>query len=355
MMLENYKQTLKDMWNTKSTLLSKSYSIKNLFAKTIIIASICVSSIALSTTSSAYIPARNSNINNNNNNNTNNNNNSGLSITDTILVKKDTVSAKNYALADLSFNPKSLDSMIASYAHVDNNFFSDNEYYRMLRQNDALSQMKKYDIQAESIVLIVNKTFQKAMLVKFEVQPYIYSKDSLDSFVRQGRDVKISKNIPDKLVEMVLEPTILSETDCSTAKVYGSKEFDGDAKTPEGMLTIYSIEDSHDWTYDGLLAFGPDFLRIKNAIGIHGNGTDTTRIKDWKSNPHYSPGGPLGLYANNFGYGLSHGCIRLDNSVIDTLVKNDMLKNGTRVIIFENKELTEKLSRYYNASMQANL
>jgi len=195
--------------------------------------------------------------------------------------------------------------------------------------------------------MLVNKTFQKAMIIKMEMQPYIYPKDSLDSFVKQGRSFKISKNESDKLVEMVLEPTILFETDCSTAKTYGIKEFDGDSKTPEGIFTIYSVEDSHTWTYDGVLAYGPKFLRIKNSIGIHGTGTDTLRNKDMSKDRKYVAPEPLGIYANNFGVGRSHGCIRLDNKVVDDLTNDGVLKNGTKVIIFENKYLTEALSRHY--------
>ena len=279
--------------------------------------------------------------------------------TDAIKVNIDANTAviknniKNDSLLGTSLdNSRSLDKIIASYAqtHPDNNMFVDNDYYKTLRVNDAFSQVKKYDIKAESTILLVNKTFQKAMIIKLEMQPYIYPKDSLDSFIEQGKSFKVSKNEPDKLVEMILEPTILFETDCSTAKTYGLKELDGDSKTPEGIFTIYSVEDSHTWTYDGVLAFGPKFLRIKNSIGIHGNGTDTSRNKDLSINRNYMAPEPLGIYANNFGVGLSHGCIRLGNDVVDKLTNDGILKNGTKVIIFENKELTEALSRHYQSA-----
>ncbi|MGV8141690.1 MAG: L,D-transpeptidase [Candidatus Woesearchaeota archaeon] len=271
----------------------------------------------------------------------------------------------------------SLDNIVYSYASSDYRIFVDNDYYRKMRESDALQQINMYDLKKESTLMVVNKTFQKAMIVKFEKQPYIYHRDSSDSFIIQGREFKLSRNMPDKIVEMVLEPTILFETDCSTAKIYGNKEFDGDAKTPEGLFIIYSMEDSRDWTYEGKLAFGPKFLRIKNAIGIHGNGTDTSYIKEAyvnnksfnnaqvnknsvNKNPvdnisadkisedrRYMLPEPLGIYKNNFGYGLSHGCIRLENSVINRLTEEGLLKNGTKVIVFENKELTEILSSHY--------
>jgi hypothetical protein len=241
------------------------------------------------------------------------------------------------------------EDIIASYAKEDI-FFKDNNYYMSLRETDAFSELKKYGIDKESTVMVINKTFQKAMILRMEMQLYIYSRDSIDSFIRQGKDFKVSRNMPDKIVTMVLEPNILLETDCSTAMAYGSKEFDGDAKTPEGLFNIYSIEDSQNWMYDGLWAFGPKFLRIKNSIGIHGNGTDTSKTsshRDLFSDKRFMVSGPLGIYANNFGYGLSHGCIRLENSVLDRWTNDGILKNGTKVIIFENKELTEILSKHY--------
>ena len=244
----------------------------------------------------------------------------------------------------------SLDSIIASCATFDNKIFVDNDYYRMMRENDAFAQIKKYDIKTESEVLIVNKTFQKAMIINLEMQPYIYSKDSIDSFVKQGRKFKVSRNMPENIVEMKLESKIYLEMDCSTAKVYGKKIYDGDAKTPEGIFTVYGVEDSHNWTFEGLWAYGPKFLRIKDAIGIHGNGTDESTHDTLVKDKRYVQECSLGIYSNNFGRGLSHGCIRLKNEILDKLIKDGMIKMGTKVIIFENKELTETLFKHYLSS-----
>jgi lipoprotein-anchoring transpeptidase ErfK/SrfK len=345
----------------KNILFTESSSIKNLYARAIIAASICWGGMNMVTAN--YTHPRNYNYNNNDTV-------VAASYTNKTFLKTDTLknintitlninastadillNLKNNSFPDtLSDNPQSLDKTIASYAYHDDTMFVDNEYYKRLRENDAFLQIKKYDINTESTIMLVNKTFQKAMIVRLEVQPYIYSKDSLDSFIEQGRSFKVSKNEPNKLVETVLEPTVLFETDCSTAKTYGVKEFDGDSKTPEGIFTIYSVEDSRNWTYDGALAFGPKFFRIKNSIGIHGNGTDTSGNGDLSKNGKYIAPEPLGIYINNFGVGLSHGCVRLENSVVDKLTDEGMLKNGTRVIIFENKELTKLLSRYYRSA-----
>lgn len=121
------------------------------------------------------------------------------------------------------------------------------------------------------------------------------------------------------------------ETDCSTGKNQGKKQRQGDGRTPEGIFKIISIEKSDTWRYDNELAYGPWFLRInsgrknnegelitnqRSPIGIHGTNEPNK----------------LGIFNGNFGYGASHGCIRLNNDDVIYL-KNNFINIGTPVVI----------------------
>jgi len=240
-----------------------------------------------------------------------------------------------------------MDEIIASYAASDSGVFKDNCYYKRLREDGAFRKISQYHIKDESIVLLIDKTFQKGILVQLEEQSYVYSIDSLESLIRQNRKIKISANDPNRIVESILTPRVISEYDCSTAEIYGRKKHDGDGKTPEGIFSVYSVEESHNRLFNGLKAYGAYFLRIFNSIGIHGNGTDTTKTKRGRNDPAYMTPEPLGIYSNNFGYGLSHGCIRLDNDVVRMNVYNGKIGYGTRIIIFEDTQLTELLRKNY--------
>jgi len=269
-------------------------------------------------------------------------------------VTDDVCTSGNYA--NKSFDEKSLpskeslESIISSYAKSAGTFI-DNDYYKNLREEDALKQLEKYGLKYglnSRTVLVVNKTFQKAMVISYERQLYLYSKDSLASFENQGRKTASFGNDDEYIAEYVYAPKIIFETDCSTGRNSGNKHVKHDLKTPQGKFNIYEMHDSHDWTYEGLKAYGPIFFRIQDAIGVHGNGTDTVLNRNWKEDSRYKKPEPLGIYHNNFGHGLSHGCVRLDNQVLQKMSDEGLLTKGMDVIIFEDKELTSILSKYYN-------
>jgi lipoprotein-anchoring transpeptidase ErfK/SrfK len=104
----------------------------------------------------------------------------------------------------------------------------------------------------------------------------------------------------------------------------GDKEKVGDLRTPEGMFTVQRIEDSESWKYDfedddtGPVpgAYGPYFIRLlvpkHKGIGIHGTHDNST-----------------------IGKRVSHGCIRMKNEDLLTLV--DILNPGIPVLINEDQ------------------
>lgn len=104
----------------------------------------------------------------------------------------------------------------------------------------------------------------------------------------------------------------------------GDKEKVGDLKTPEGLFTVQRIEDSKSWKYDfedddlGPVAgaYGPYFIRLlvpkHKGIGIHGTHDNST-----------------------IGKRVSHGCIRMKNEDLLTLV--DMVNPGIPVLINEDQ------------------
>jgi lipoprotein-anchoring transpeptidase ErfK/SrfK len=109
----------------------------------------------------------------------------------------------------------------------------------------------------------------------------------------------------------------------------GDKEKVGDLKTPEGLFTVQRIEDSKSWKYDfeddGLGpvagAYGPYFIRLlvprHKGIGIHGTHDNST-----------------------IGKRVSHGCIRMKNEDLLTLV--DMVNPGIPVLINEDQIVESK-------------
>ena len=92
----------------------------------------------------------------------------------------------------------------------------------------------------------------------------------------------------------------------------GDKSEVGDCRTPEGVFTIESIEDSSEWEHEGARVYGPFFLRLScppwEGIGIHG--TDDER---------------------RVGHRTTRGCIRLRNDDLLTLV--ELVEVGTVVEI----------------------
>jgi hypothetical protein len=194
---------------------------------------------------------------------------------------------------------------------LDEGKYSDNEFYKRIRLKNAIDNIAAY--KPDSDVLVIDKTFQKALLFKNHGNNYDF----------------------------------VNEYDCGTAKVYGRKIRPGDGKTPEGIFDIRSIEPAHDKLWDGEKAYGAYFIRILGSIGVHGNGTDTVKNPDWKTDKAYMRPDSLGVYKDNFGHGPSHGCIRLDNDVVRTLVEDGTLNTKTKVIIYENSKMTNIFRNVY--------
>lgn len=100
------------------------------------------------------------------------------------------------------------------------------------------------------------------------------------------------------------------------SKHYGARHEKGDNRTPEGFFRVKGIFDSTDWLYtddDGHTSpvkgqYGPRFIRISPAIGVHGT------CAPW-----------------SIGRRVSHGCIRVTNENILELVT--LVERGTPVII----------------------
>ena len=252
---------------------------------------------------------------------------------------------------------------IERYAHKDSSVFIDNDYYKKLRADNAFKELDRNNIKTPGDVILVDKTFQKLMIIKLSEQSYIYPINSLDSLVNEhnsNQSIRVAKNMSGYIVRNVVEPEVVMEYDCSTAKIPGTKERPGDGMTPEGFFTVTNVENSKDWTFEGKYAYGPKFFRIQNAIGIHGNGTDTLYHKEYsKNNNHkstrdrnkkYMAPESLGINSYNFGRGLSHGCIRLNNNVLQELYEKKVLGLGSKILIFEDKELTNLMTRYYNTN-----
>lgn len=204
-----------------------------------------------------------------------------------------------------------IEPIIAYIGCLDEGNYSDNELYKSIRLRTAKEKIKEY--APNSDVIVVDKTFQKALFFEKNGQEY----------------------------------TFKNEYDCGTAKVYGKKIRPGDGKTPEGMFTIYSVEPAHDKLWDGEKAYGAYFLRILGSIGMHGNGTDKVKNPGWRNDKAYMEPDPLGVYDENFAFGPSHGCIRLDNKIIREKVEDGTIKSGTQVLIYENTEMTKILRNVY--------
>jgi len=99
------------------------------------------------------------------------------------------------------------------------------------------------------------------------------------------------------------------------------KQAVGDCRTPEGSHLLVSVEDSDEWrSDDGILAYGPWFLRLKGlternaewtGIGIHGHAEGAE--------------GQLGQKG-------SYGCIRISNLLLPRL-KELVVAGETKVMI----------------------
>jgi lipoprotein-anchoring transpeptidase ErfK/SrfK len=235
-----------------------------------------------------------------------------------------------------AFNDNNIKNEIAFYVSQ-NKDFADNSFYKSLRLANAHTYLNKIicsgqlAIRNNMTLLYVDKTFQKFMVLSA-----VYSGISED------------KNINDANIEFRLA----AEYDCSTAKIPGKKQRHGDGKTPEGIFTLQSVEPSSNKLYEGLKAYGPYFVRVYGSIGLHGNGTDSTKTKNWRTNKAYMPPDPLGIIGKKFGQGVSHGCIRLDNNVIKELVESGIVQCGQKIVIYEDNNLTAMLCREYSKASQ---
>lgn len=225
---------------------------------------------------------------------------------------------KEYFLESVSNNIEGLfekdefiKPIIDYISFLDNGIYNDNLLYKRIRLIGANRQISKYSPKSD--VLVIDKTFQKALFFSYNDTSYNF----------------------------------IDEFDCGTAAVYGKKQRAGDGKTPEDIFEIKSIESAHDKIWEGKKVYGAYFIRIQGSIGIHGNGTDKIKNSEWMNDSKYKEPDPIGIYKNNFGYGPSHGCVRLPNDVIRELVEENKINKKTKVIIYENKELTDILNSSY--------
>lgn len=230
----------------------------------------------------------------------------------------------NSALEEIikNYNTNDLSNLVDYYTYISHGKYHDNMHYKIIRKLSAEKELSKYNIHSPN-VLVIDKTFQKALIFT--------------------RNMIVDSSGTEKSVY-----TLTDEFDCSTAKIYGKKQRDGDGKTPEGLFLISSIDSSYNNLFNGKKAYGPYFMRIYHSIGIHGNGTDTVKVKNWRHDKTYMNPDPLGIADNNFGYGVSHGCGRIDNAKIRKKVEDGTFRKGTPVVIYEDKRITKLLEESYN-------
>ena len=110
---------------------------------------------------------------------------------------------------------------------------------------------------------------------------------------------------------------------CAVGLNSGQKEVEGDCKTPEGLFSVISIEDSRYWTHDfkdrfgaRIGAYGPWFIRLEvpsfEGIGIHGT-----------------------CFPESIGSRSSEGCIRLKNDDLVKLIP--LIRKGDKVEIHSGR------------------
>ena len=151
--------------------------------------------------------------------------------------------------------------------------------FAQLMHEQALTQKYINEIKQKSkqeYVVVVSKTQQKAFLY----------------------------NVNGKLVKTYA---------VSTGKKPGQKHRYADYRTPEGIFKIKSIEDCSNWIAivdNEILKYGDYFVRLIGRIGIHGTNQQQA----------------LGTRA-------SQGCIRMKTTSLDSLVEQEILKEGYYVVI----------------------
>ena len=120
-----------------------------------------------------------------------------------------------------------------------------------------------------------------------------------------------------KLYVIDLDSDTLCTFSCACGKNRGDKRYLGDYRTPEGVFTIASIENSKYWRYKGGVrnVYGPYFIRLNTGnwkgIGIHGTNAPRT-----------------------IGTRCTKGCIRLRNK--DLLQLIEQIDLGTEVHILSD-------------------
>lgn len=130
---------------------------------------------------------------------------------------------------------------------------------------------------------------------------------------------------------------VILEFPIAVGKNYGDKRRNGDMKTPEGEFFIENIHNSSSWTHDfgdgkGQIAgcYGRWFIRLKTpphtGIGIHG-----THLPE------------------SIGTRATEGCIRLENSNLDSL--KPLVRIGMPVRI-ESSEQDREATALYDAEQQ---
>lgn len=129
---------------------------------------------------------------------------------------------------------------------------------------------------------------------------------SVISLQAQNRIVVSKKNF--QLIVLNQKNDTLRTFPCAVGLNTGQKQAIGDKRTPEGVFSVQSIEDSSGWSHDfhdgtGVhpYAYGPYFIRLQiprwSGIGIHGT-----------------------CFPESIGARSSEGCIRLYNDHITTLL-----------------------------------
>ncbi|MBN2141698.1 L,D-transpeptidase [Candidatus Woesearchaeota archaeon] len=150
-------------------------------------------------------------------------------------------------------------------------------------------------------------------------------KDKDPGFFRGIGDGKEYLLVIDKKTqeETVYEVTFskIDKTKISSGKVPGDKQRAGDNRTPEGIFTVTSVEQSSHWTHEGRLAYGPYFARLNAG--------------SWDRKGNYDPNGRSShaLHGTDreglLGTPDSEGCVRHSNDKIKSYVENGIVKKGT--------------------------
>ncbi|GHT20134.1 L,D-transpeptidase [Bacteroidia bacterium] len=175
----------------------------------------------------------------------------------------------------------------------------------------------------------MNDTLQLIIAVFFMVAPYVgmifvhrWYRDKAEA-IENARFIVVSKQEM-RLLMYDYTGKEMFRFPMACGQGLGNKEQRGDMRTPEGIFRVSEIQKADHWEHDfrdgkGAIkgAYGPFFIRLEvpghTGIGIHGTHDPTS----------------LGARA-------TEGCIRLNNSDLERLVKK--VHPGTVVIITAAKK-----------------